>query len=116
MKTNAQEAIDRLKTNLLIEYPSLNDYELDKCFNGALGDYLRLKYPSDNNRPEPENINYTFAVTTWLYARMLDICGRAGVPKGVKRYSENNLTFEYATSTIDDELVKQIMPKAGVPK
>ena len=72
--------------------------------------------PSDNNRPEPDSIKFTFAITNWIYARMLDICGRAGIPKGVKRYSENNLTFEYATSTIDDGLVKQIMPKAGVPK
>lgn len=116
MDKKAQEVIDRLKTNLLFDYPTLNDNERDTCFNIAIGDYLRLRYPSDNGRPEPEELNFTFAVSNWIYARMLDICGRAGIPKGVKRYSENNLTFEYATSSIDENLVKQIMPKAGIPR
>lgn len=116
MEINAQETIGRLKANLQLDYPSLNEYDIEKCFNTALGDYLRLKYPSDNNRPEPEDIEFTFAITTWIYSRMLDICGRAGVPKGLKSYSENNLKYEYATSTIDEDLRKQIMPKAGVPR
>lgn len=116
MTEQEKKLLDKLKYNLAVEYPSLNEDEQQICFEKALGDYLRLKYPSDNNRPEPDSIKFTFAITNWIYARMLDICGRAGIPKGVKRYSENNLTFEYATSTIDDELVKQIMPKAGVPR
>lgn len=116
MTEQERKLIDKLKYNLAIEYPSLNEDEQDICFEKALGDYLRLKYPSDNNRPDPENLTYTFAITSWLYARMLDICGRAGIPKGVTRYSENNLTFEYAENTIDPDLVKQIMPKGAIPR
>lgn len=110
------ELIQKAKNDLAIKFPYLNECERDSCFEMALGDYLRLKYPSENNRPTPETLTYTFSIVTWIYARMLDICGRVGVPMGVKRYSENNLSFEYASGNIDSSLVSQIMPKAGVPR
>ena len=110
------ELIQKIKNDLARRYPYLNEYERQTCFDMALGDYLRLKYPSDNNRPSPEELVFSFSVTSWIYARMLDICGRSGVPMGVKRYSENNLSFEFASGNIDESLVSQIMPRAGVPR
>lgn len=80
----------------------------------ALSDYLLIKYPSDNNRPTAETLVYDFVVTQWIYKRMMDILERAGV--GLKKYSENGLSFEYADGNIDPVLVAQIMPRAGVPR
>lgn len=80
----------------------------------ALSDYLLIKYPSDNNRPLPENIPDSFVISQWLYKRMIDILERAGL--NLKSYSENGLKFEYASANIDPVLVAELMPKAGVPK
>jgi hypothetical protein len=80
----------------------------------AVSDYLAIKYPSDNNRPSIESLNYDFFNTQWIYKRMIDILERAGM--NLKSYSENGLKFEYASGNIDPVLVAQLMPKASVPK
>ena len=93
---------------------NLEDEDVDTTFNMALGDYLLIKYPSDNNRPKVSEVALDFVALQWLYKRMIDILERAGL--SLKGYSENGLSFTYADGNIDPVLVAEIMPKAGVPR
>lgn len=97
------------------KYDYINFLELADCYNLALSDYLRLRYPSSNNRPSADDFDIDFCTSQWIYARMLDILGRAG-GTSVTAYKENGISFTYAASYIDPSLVTQIMPKASVPK
>lgn len=108
------QAIVAIKERVKHKFKYLCDPDVDVAFDMALGDYLLIKYPSDNNRPLPENVQDSFVVSQWLYKRIIDILERAGM--NLKSYSENGLRFEYASGNIDSTLVAELMPKAGVPK
>lgn len=110
-----QAEIERIKSTIQNRYDYLTSEEVDDMFNIALGDYIRLKYPSSNNRPKLDDIIYDFATSQWLISRMLDILGRAG-GISVVAYKENNLNLTYGASYIDPELRKQIMPQGAVPR
>lgn len=102
------------KINIKQRFPNLETDQVDTTFNMALSDYLAIKYPSDNNRPNVCDVEFDFFNTQWIYKRMIDILERAGI--NLKSYSENDLRFEYASGNIDPTLVAMLMPKASVPK
>lgn len=109
-----KKLVSQIKENITNKY-SLSDEDIDMTFDLALGDYLRLKYPSDNNRPTLEQCNIDFATSQWILSRMIDIIDRAGYTN-VESYRENGISIEYGSSQIDPVLVGQIMPRAGVPR
>lgn len=106
---------EQIKLKILSKYDYLQPEEVDTCYDKSLADYLRIKYPSDNNRPKPENVELNFMTTQWILARMEDILERAG-GTNVTAYKENGISFTYGASYIDPSLVLQLMPKAGIPK
>lgn len=105
---------EQIKAQIRQKYDYLSFEEINTCYNLALSDFVRLKYPSDNNRPAIDKLDIDFYTAQWIYARMLDILGRAG-GTSVTAYKENGISFTYASSYIDPSLVAQIMPKASVP-
>ena len=107
--------MEQIKVNIRLENEWLSDEEIDKTFDMALSDYLLIKYPSDNNRPTRDKVEFDFVTTQWIYKRMVDILGRAG-GLNVTSYRENGLSWTYASSNIDPVLVAQLMPKASVPR
>jgi hypothetical protein len=109
-----QEA-EQIKQRVKQAYSYLTQKELDYCFDLSLHDFIRCSFPSANDRPSAEKINIDFLTSQWLYARMLDILGRAG-GTSVVSYRENGVNWSYGASYIDPALVAQIMPKASVPK
>ena len=113
--SNQNQYQEQIKLSIKTQYDYLTDEEVDTCYNLALSDFVMLKYPSENNRPAIEKIDIDFYTSQWIYARMLDILGRAG-GTSVTAYRENGVSFTYASSYIDPSLVAQIMPKASVPK
>lgn len=115
MATSNKKQIEQIKETILSRYSYLQDGEVDAMFDMAVGDYLRLKYPSANNKVTQDTLVYDFAISQWIIARMIDILERAG-GSSLTAYSENGLKFSYGTSYIDTELRKQIMPKVGVPR
>ena len=108
------QAVVAIKERVKNKFKYLCDRDVDVAFDMALGDYLLIKYPSDNNRPLPENVQDSFVISQWLYKRIIDILERAGM--NLKSYSENGLKFEYASGNIDPVLVAELLPKAGVPR
>lgn len=106
---------EQIKAQVMQKYDYLSVEEIDTCYDLAVGDFVRLKYPSDNNRPAIDKLDIDFYTSQWIYARMLDILGRAG-GTSVTAYKENGISFTYASSYIDPSLVAQIMPKASVPR
>ena len=106
---------EQIKVQVKQKYDYLTFEEINTCYNLALSDLVRLTYPSSNNRPAIEKFEIDFYASQWIYARMLDILGRAG-GTSVTAYKENGISFTYASSYIDPSLVAQIMPKASVPK
>ena len=97
------------------QYDYLSFEEIDTCFNLALHDFIRVSFPSANNRPNDETVELDFMALQWIYARMVDILSRAGATN-VTSYKENGISFTFASSYIDPALVMQIMPKGGVPR
>lgn len=106
---------EQIKAQVMQKYDYLSFEEVNTCYNLALGDFVRLTYPSSNNRPAIDKLDIDFYTAQWIYARMLDILGRAG-GTNVTAYKENGISFTYASSYIDPSLVAQIMPKASVPR
>lgn len=92
----------------------LQESDIAHAFNIALSDYLFYKYPSENNRPTPEELNVTFVIQQWIIERMEDVLDRAG--GNYLSYSENGLSWTYAQSHIDKALVNKLMPKAATPQ
>lgn len=105
----------QIKAQVRAKYEYLTDDDIDTCYNMALHDFVRLSYPSENNRPDPQSIDIDFMTSQWLYARMLDILDRAG-GTNVTAYRENGVSWTYANSYIDLTLALQIMPKGRVPR
>lgn len=112
---NCQEQTEQIKIKIKQTYYYLTNNEIARCFDMALSDYLSIKYPSDNKRPNPENITMDFLTEQWLYKRMVDILERAG-GTSVTAYKENGVSFTYGGSYIDTALVAEIMPKGRVPR
>lgn len=106
---------EQIKSQIRLKYDYISYEEINTCYNLALSDFVRLTYPSSNNRPSIDKIDIDFYTAQWIYARMLDIIGRAG-GTSVTAYRENGISFTYASSYIDPSLVAQIMPKASVPR
>ena len=96
------------------KYNWLSDEDMERCYNTAIKDYLLRKYPSSNNRPTVEQIQNDFIVAQWISDRMEDILSRAG--GNIIDYKENGVSFTYASSYIDENLLKQILPQVGIPK
>lgn len=106
---------EQIKAKVKQQYDWLSYEEINTCYELSLSDFVRCAYPSANNRPKKSDIEIDFLTSNWLYARMLDILGRAG-GTSVVSYKENGVNWTYGSSYIDPALVAQIMPKAGVPK
>ena len=106
---------EQIKLKIYAKYDFLKPEEINICYDMALSDYLSIKYPSDNKRPNHENITMDFLTTQWLYKRMVDILERAG-GTSVTAYKENGVSFTYGGSYIDNALVAEIMPKGRVPR
>ena len=106
---------EQIKAQVRNKYDYLSFEEINTCYNLALSDFIRLTYPSSNNRPAIDKLDIDFYTSQWIYARMLDILSRAG-GTSVTAYKENGISFTYASSYIDPSLVAQIMPKASVPR
>ena len=106
---------EQVRVNIKKKYEYLTIGEIETCYNMALHDYMRLRYPSENGRPPVDKIDKNFMVMQWVYASMEDILSRAG-GTNVTSYKENGISFTFASSYIDPVLVAQIMPKAGVPR
>lgn len=109
-----QERKTAIKLIVSSKFNWLNDSDIERAYNFALSDYLFYKYPSENNRPTPDELIITFEVEQWLAERMIDILDRAG--GNLISYSENGMSWEYSTSNIDPSLVSRITPKAAVPR
>lgn len=107
--------VEQVKENISDTYSWLNEDEIDRCYDMALSDYMALRYPSGNNRPSVDNIDFDFFNSQWIYKRMVDILGRAG-GISLTSYKENGLSLNYGGSYIDPELRAEIMPKASVPR
>ena len=114
MNCQNQQA-EQVKSRVKRQYDYLSVEEIGTCYDLALSDFVRLTYPSSNNRPAIDKLDIDFYASQWIYARMLDILGRAG-GTSVTAYHENGISFTYAASYIDPSLVAQIMPKASVPR
>lgn len=97
------------------KYPWLSDDDINICYNTAVKDYLLRKYPSDNNRPTVEKLADNFIFAQWVSDRMEDILSRAG-GTNLTAYKENSVSFTYASSYIDENLLKQLMPMGSVPR
>ena len=104
-----------VKQNLKREYSYLDEKDIERIYNMALSDYVMLRYPSGNKRPNVDNIEFDFYNAQWIYKRMVDILGRAG-GISLTSYKENGLSLNYGGSYIDPELRAEIMPKASVPR
>ena len=109
------EAEERIKLRVKQQYDYLSDDDVQSMYLMAISDYVMIRYPSSNNRPSIENLVIDFFVEQWIYKRIIDILSRAG-GLNVIAYKENDLSIQYASGNIDPELVKQIMPKASVPR
>lgn len=114
MNCQNQQA-EQIKAQVRRKYDYLSFEEINTCYNLALSDFVRLTYPSSNNRPAIDKLDIDFYTSQWIYARMLDILDRAG-GTSLTAYKENGISFTYASSYIDPSLVAQIMPKASVPR
>lgn len=106
---------EQVKKQIQTTYSWLDDEEINACYDLAYADYIRYKYPSKNHNKDVKNLEIDFVISQWIYARMIDILGRAG-GISVTAYRENNLNLTYGASYIDPQLVAQIMPNAGVPR
>lgn len=104
-----------VKQNIKKAYSWLTEDEIDTTYKMALSDYVMLRYPSGNKRPNVDNIEFDFYNAQWIYKRMVDILGRAG-GISLTSYKENGLSLNYGGSYIDPELRAEIMPKASVPR
>lgn len=104
-----------VKQNFKREYSYLDQQDVERIYNMALSDYVMLRYPSGNKRPNVDNIEFDFYNAQWIYKRMVDILGRAG-GISLTSYKENSLSLNYGGSYIDPELRAEIMPKASVPR
>lgn len=103
-----------IKQAVKSKFTWLSDNDISHAFDIALSDYLFYKYPSENNRPTPEELNVTFVIQQWIIERMEDVLDRAG--GNYLSYSENGLSWTYAQSHIDKALVNKLMPKAATPQ
>ena len=106
---------ERIKLRVKQQYDYLSDDDVQSMYLMAISDYVMIRYPSENNRPKIEDVVIDFFVEQWIYKRIIDILSRAG-GLNVIAYKENDLSIQYASGNIDPELVKQIMPKASVPR
>lgn len=109
------ELIEQVKQRVSDKFDYLQSCEIDTLLDMAISDYIAVRYPSENGRPSKNDLHYDFFNTQWIYKRIIDILERAGA-SNVVSYRENGLSYTYASSYIDDNLIKQIMPRVGVPK
>lgn len=112
---NDKSQIALAKSNIKKTYSWLTEDEIDRTYKMALSDYMALRYPSGNNRPNVDDIEFDFFNAQWIYKRMIDILSRAG-GLNLTSYKENGLSLNYGGSFIDPELRAEIMPKASVPR
>ena len=105
----------QIKSGLQLKYSYIKPEHIEQCYNMALHDFIRLRYPSDNNRPNEKDVNLDFLTSQWIIARMEDILSRVG-GTNITSYKENGISLTYAASNIDPFLASQIMPKGRVPR
>ncbi len=114
-KLTLAELQDQVTESVKSKYSYLEDADIEKAFNFALADYLMLRYPTENNRPEKELLEITFVVEQWILQRMDDILSRGG-GTNVTAYRENGISWTYASSYIDKSLASLVVPKASTPQ
>lgn len=110
-----QEQLEKLKIRVKSKFNYLKDCDIETMVEMAIGDYIAIRFPSENGRPEVENLNIDAFVGIWLYKRIIDIVERAGA-SNVTSYKENGLSYQYGNTYIDSNLMSEIMPKASVPR
>ena len=115
MSCQKNQQAEQIKVRVKQKYDYLQDEEVNAIYDMAVSDYLGIRYPSYNNRPTVDKLEIDFFVGQWVYKRMIDILSRAG-GLNVVSYRENDLSIQYASGNIDDTLVREIMPKASVPR
>lgn len=108
-------ATEQVKNSIARQWNWLEQDEIEECFDYAVFNYLAIKYPSDNNRPTPQELKYDFFTCNWLSMRMKDILERAG-GLSATAYKENGISISYGSSSIDPMLVAMLTRKAGVPQ
>lgn len=106
--------ISQIKTDFKQKYSEKTYEEIGKCFDRAVMDFIYLKYPSENGRPMPNQLEFDFLTVNWITARMEDVFARDVL--NVSSYSENGLSIKFDASYIEPSLVGMILPKAGVPR
>lgn len=104
-----------IKIKIKSKYDYLDDEEIETAYDLALSDYLAFKYPSDNNRRKPDEIDIDYFVSNWVYKRMVDIIDRVG-GASLTSYRENGMSWTMASGYVDSTLRQQILPHAAVPK
>lgn len=109
------DSAEQVKSQIKAQYEYLSNDDVSTCYDMALHDFVRLSYPSENNRPDVNSVEIDFLTAQWIYARMLDILNRAG-GTNVTAYRENGVSWTFASSYIDPSLALQIMPKGRVPR
>lgn len=110
----------QLKEMRLIEFQKGN---LESVSDGSKDDLMKLMlkwakyialgtlYPFDLEKTElPKRIK-----ENWQARCAIELLGKID-STNVKVYSENNLSITYFTELLSDGLMKEITPKAGVPK
>ena len=114
MNCQNQQA-QRIQAKFHERYDYFSPTELEFCYNTALKDFVLLSYPFKSSRPPIEKLKLDFYDEQWVLDRMEDIISREGA-NHVTSYRENGISFTFASSYIDPQLVSQITPKVGVPK
>ena len=56
-----------VKQNIKKTYNWLSEAEIESCYNMALSDYVMLRYPSGNNRPSVDNIDFDFFIVNCIH-------------------------------------------------
>lgn len=115
MQTRQMCQKDKIKQKISNKFNWLSANDISMAFNYALSDYFYYKYPSGNNRPSFDSFTIDFMTEQWICQRMEDILSRGGATNATA-YSENGVSWEYATSHIDKELISKIVPMAAVPQ
>ena len=103
-----------IRKRVKAKFPNLCENDFNNAFDMSVSDYMAIRFPSYNERPDVASLNFDFFINNWIYKRIIDILERVGL--NLKSYSENGLRWEYANGNIDPMLVSSILPKAGVPK
>lgn len=106
---------DQVIAQLKRKYEHMSDEDIAFAFDIALTQYVFVKYPSMNNRPNIEDIEFDFYLSHLLFMIVEETINRAG-GSNVVAYKENGMSWTYATDGLSDYIRSLIMPQASVPR